>query len=411
MGVVDRMKKAWNAFTSDEESQDPSYSSAPVYGAARPDRRRLSNFNDRTIITALLVRMAVDVSGVNLRHIETTDAGHYKGDKDSKLNDVLNIESNLDQGPRAFRQDIVMTLVDHGVAAIVPVDAIRDAETGGLVDILTMRVGYIVGWAPKHVRVMLYNEERGVQVPIWLEKQSVAIVENPFYAVMNQQNSTLQRLIRKLNLLDVVDEKAASGKLDLIIQLPYTIKSEAKRAEAQRRRADIEEQLTGSTYGIAYSDATEKIVQLNRPVENNLLKQVEFLRDMLYGEMGVTREIMDGTADEKAMINYFDRTVEPLIDAIAEAMRRTFIGNKKNEKVAYFRNPFKLVPMSELSDVIDKLSRNEVLSPNEVRSFMGIPPSEDPKADELRNSNMPQPLDPIQGGFAAQEEQEGQHEV
>lgn len=392
MGLASRIKQVWNTFMSPDSYKEPPYPASPSYGNQRPDRTRMRYFNERTIITAILVRIAVDVSGVNLRHVSLDDTGRYLGDVDSSLNSALNIQTNLDQAPRAFRQDIAMTMFDQGPVAIVPVDVIKD-DTGQVIDILTLRVGQIVAWAAKHVKVSVYNEERGFRQELWLPKTMVAIVENPFFAVMNQPNSTLQRLTRKLNLLDAVDEQSASGKLDLIIQLPYTIKTDTKRQEANRRRDDIEAQLSGSKYGIAYADSTEKIVQLNRPVENNLLKQVEFLTEMLYGQMGVTRAIMDGTADEAAMLNYFDRTVEPVIDAIAEAMRRTFIGMKKTEKISYFRNPFKLVPLSQIAEIVDKLARNEVMSSNEVRGYLGIPPSTDPKADKLQNSNMPQPPD------------------
>lgn len=416
MGVLDRVKRAWNTFTSNDSSNDPPVNvGAPTYGSSRPDRPRHRFLNERTILASILVRMAVDVSGVSLKHAKISPTGRYIEDKDSHLNSALTVESNLDQAPRAFRQDIAMTLFDDGVAAIVPVDAIRDTDTGGISDILTLRVGKIVAWAPRHVLVSLYNEKRGVRQELWLEKQYVAIVENPFYAVMNQSNSTLQRLIRKLNLLDVIDERSATGKLDLIIQLPYTIKSDTKRQDAERRRNDIEDQLTGSTYGIAYADSTEKIVQLNRPVENNMLAQVEFLTKMLYGQMGVTEEIMNGTAGEKEMLNYFDRTVEPVVDAIREAMRRSFVGSTKTETIMYFRNPFKLVPLSELADVVDKLARNEVLSSNEIRGYMGIPPADDPKADLLINSNMPVDktgvTQPTEADQSVQLQREGQNGV
>lgn len=408
MGIVSRAKQAWNAFTASETYTEPTYQAPRTYGGGRPDRTRLKLFNEKTIITAILVRMAIDVSGVNLRHVKVDGSGRYLGEVDSALNDALNLETNLDQAPRAFRQDIVMTMFDDGAVAIVPIDVIRDPETKQVLDIHTLRVGKIIDWAPQHVKVSVYNEAKGIRQDLWVEKQLAAVVENPFYPVMNQPSSTLQRLIRKLSLLDSVDEQSASGKLDLIIQLPYTIKTDVKRAEAKKRRDDIEEQLTGSRYGIAYADATEKIVQLNRPVENNLLKQVEFLTDMLYGQMGVTKEIMDGTADEAAMLNYFDRTIEPVIDAIAEAMRRTYIGQKKDEKISYFRNPFKLVPLSQLADIVDKLGRNEVMTSNEIRGYMGIPPSTDPKADELQNSNMPTNNE---DGPPARLQKEGQDEV
>ncbi len=315
---------------------------------------------------------------------------------DSHLNDCLLYEPNLDQGPRAFRQDIITTLFDKGVAAIVPVDHVMDQD-GGAIDVYSLRVGEITAWYPRHVKVSLYNEATGVRQEVTLEKRLVAIVENPLYAVMNEPNSTLQRLIRKLHLLDAVDEQSSSGKLDLIIQLPYVIKSEARKQQAEQRRQDIEFQLKGSQYGIAYTDGTEKITQLNRPTENNLMKQVEYLTTLLYSQLGITEEVMNGTADEKAMINYFNRTIEPLLDAIIEAMQRTFLGMKtvkKGQRIKYFRDPFKLVPLSVIAEIADKFSRNEILSSNEIRGFMGLTPSKDPKADQLINSNMPQPALP-----------------
>ncbi len=417
MGAVSRLKQAWNAFTGNDNYKEPSYESAPSYGQFRPDRTRLRFANERSIITAILTRIAVDVSGVTLRHVELDEGERFVDNKDSHLNAALNLEANLDQSPRAFRQDMVMSLFDQGHMAIVPVDVLKD-ENGGIIDILTLRVGQILAWKAQHVRVSVYNENKGVREELWLEKSYVAIIENPFFAVMNQQNSTLQRLIHKLNLLDTLDEKQSSGKLDLIIQLPYTIKTDVKRAEADRRRDDIEQQLTGSKYGIAYADSTEKIVQLNRPIENTMLEQVKFLTDMLYGQMGVTAEVMNGTANEATMLNYFDRTVEPVIDAIREGMRRTFIGDKKKETISYFRNPFRLVPLGQIADIVDKLARNEVMSSNEIRGYLGMPPSTDPKADELQNSNMPQPpaagppVQPLEDGPEAQlPEEEGQYEL
>jgi len=300
----------------------------------------------------------------------------------------------MDQAPRAFRQDIVMTLFDKGVAALVPVDTTVNPNTNEMIDIYTLRVGEIITWYPKHVRVSVYNEKSGKREEVLLAKRFVAIVENPLYTVMNEPNSTLQRLIRKLSLLDAVDEQSSSGKLDLIIQLPYVIKSEARRQQAEARRQDIELQLKGSQYGIAYTDGTEKITQLNRPAENNLLKQIEYLTNMLYGQLGITEEVMNGTADEKAMINYFNRTIEPIVEAIVQAMQRSFlgpVGTLEQERISYFKDPFKLVPISEIAEIADKFTRNEIFSSNEIRGFMGIQPSDDPKADKLVNSNMPQP--------------------
>jgi hypothetical protein len=336
------------------------------------------------------------VSSVAIRHVLLDEQARYLEDIKGPLNECLLFQPNIDQSPRAFRQDIAATLFDDGVAAIVPVDyVVKSDDTMKMrFETHSLRVGRIVNWYPKHVRVSLYNEATGTREEILLEKRMVAIVENPLYAVMNEPNSTLQRLIKKLQLLDVVDEQSSSGKLDLIIQLPYVIKSEARREQAEKRRQDIEFQLKGSQYGIAYTDGTEKITQLNRPAENNLLKQVEYLTGMLYGQLGITEEVMNGTADEKVMINYFNRTIEPLLDAITEAMQRVLVGpqgTREREKIQYFRDPFKLVPLSQIAEIADKFSRNEILSSNEIRGFMGLRPSKDPKADQLINSNMPQP--------------------
>ena len=395
MPVLDRMKSAWNAFVSTDDHIDDTevgvYVSGP--GATLSRSSRLHQFNDRTIVTAIYNRIAIDVSGIGIRHVELDDKDRFAKVVDSLFNRCLTLEPNIDQGPRAFRQDIAMTLFDKGVAAIVPVETTRNPQVMDSFDITDLRVGEVVGWHPHHVRVSLYNEKRGIREEIMLEKRMVAIVENPLYAVMNEPSSTLQRLIKKLHYLDVVDEQSASGKLDLIIQLPYVIKSEARRQQAETRRSDIEMQLKGSQYGIAYTDGTEKITQLNRPAENNLLKQVEYLTNMLYGQLGITEEIMNGTADEKAMLNYFNRTIEPIMDAVVEAMQRAFLtnqGKRKKERVQYHRDPFKLVPVVDLAEIADKFTRNEILSANEIRGFMGIPPSSDPKADKLINSNMPQ---------------------
>lgn len=395
MGIIDRARKAWNAFVNIENQGSVDYSSGtPSYSSSSPSRPRLRYYNERSIISAIYTRISIDVAGITLRHIKLDDKERFSENIKSNLNSCLNLEANLDQSPRAFRQDIAMTLFDKGVAAIVPVDTTVNPNTNEVVDIYTIRVGEIVTWYPKHVRISVYNEAKGIREEITLAKRFVAIIENPLYSVMNEPNSTLQRLIRKLNLLDAVDEQSGSGKLDLIIQLPYVIKSEARRAQAEKRREDIEFQLKGSQYGIAYTDGTEKITQLNRPAENNLLGQIEYLTNMLYGQLGITEDVMNGTADEKSMINYFNRTIEPIIAAIVESMQRAFIGpvgTMNSERVAYFRDPFKLVPISELAEIADKFTRNEVLSSNEIRGFIGIEPSKDPKADELTNSNMPQP--------------------
>jgi len=393
-----RLVHAYNAFTNQSvQSNKPTTSTFGTNYSIRPDRLRLSFSNERSIVSSIYTRIGIDTAKVALRHVRLDAENRYVEDLRSGLNRCLSIEANLDQASRAFLQDVAMSLCNEGVAVLVPVDTtVSPEETGGY-DILTMRVGTVVSWHPKHVRVSLYNEETGRREELMLNKRTVAIIENPLYSVMNEPNSTLQRLIRKLNLLDAVDEQSSSGKLDMIIQLPYTIKSEARRAQAEQRRKDIEFQLKGSQYGIAYTDGTEKITQLNRPAENNLLKQIEFLVDMLYGQLGLTAEIMNGTADEAAMLNYFDRTIEPILGAIAEAMKRSFLTKTaitQGQSIEYYRDPFKLVPMAQLAEMADKFTRNEIVSSNEFRGFIGLKPSKDPKADELRNSNVPQPGDP-----------------
>jgi Phage portal protein len=394
LAVLDRFKRVWNAFRSNEEVPQEALGYGPSTGF-RPQTTRYRTGNERTIVTSVYTRLGIDVAGIDFKHIQLDDAGRYLEDVDSGLNLCFSLESNLDQGPRAFRQDIAQTLFDKGVAAVVPVDTSDDPTDIGTFDIYTLRVGHITAWYPHHVRVDLYNENTGRRQEITLEKRVVAIIENPLYSVMNEPNSTLQRLIRKLGLLDNIDETSA-GRLDLIIQLPYVIKSEARKQQAESRRKEIEFQLKSSQYGIAYADGTEKITQLNRPADNQLLKQVEYLTTMLYQQLGITPAVMDGTADEAAMLNYFNRTIEPILDAIKEAMERSFLGAvgvKKGQRIRYFKDPFNLVPVSELAVIADKFSRNEILTPNEIRGYMGIPPNEDPKADLLMNSNMPQALE------------------
>lgn len=410
-GLGARLKHAWNAFVDqNEDYRTHSWDMGATYGV-RPDRVRLNISNERSIISSIYTRLSIDVAAVDIRHVRLDVAGRYIEDIDSGLNSCLNLEANLDQAARAFRQDIAMTLFDKGVAAIVPVDTSINPEKTGGYDILTLRVGEIVQWYPRHVRVSLYNEATGRREEVTLEKRVVAIVENPLYSVMNEPNSTLQRLIRKLNLLDAVDEQSASGKLDLIIQLPYVIKSDARKAQAEQRRKDIEFQLKGSQYGIAYTDGTEKITQLNRPAENNLMKQIEYLTAMLYNQLGITDAIMNGTADEAAMLNYINRTIEPVIGAIAEAMKRSFLtktARSQRQSIEYFRDPFKLVPMKELAEMADKFTRNEIVTSNEFRGFIGMKPANDPRADQLRNSNMPQSdlgLDGQNGGENVEEEE------
>lgn len=395
MPILNRVRKAWNAFLFDNTSNQ-SYSPAlGVSSGESPHRSKSRYYNDRSIVSSIYTRISIDVAAIVIKHIQLDEQKRYLEDLDSGLNRCLTLEPNIDQGPRAFRQDICMTMFDKGVAALVPVDTDVDPTTKVAFDILTLRVGEIKQWYPKHVKLDVYNENTGRREEIVLEKRFVAIVENPLYSVMNHPNSTLQRLIRKLNLLDAVDEQSSSGKLDLIIQLPYVIKSESRKSQAEKRRQEIEMQLKGSQYGIAYTDGTEKVTQLNRPAENNLLKQIEYLTNMLYGQLGITEEVMNGTADEKTMLNYYNRTIEPILDAIIEAQQRTFLGvsgTEDGQRIKYFRDPFKLVPVAALADIADKFSRNEILSGNEIRGFMGLPPSKDPKADQLVNSNMPQPV-------------------
>jgi hypothetical protein len=396
--IGSRLKHAWNAFADSDSAQNRPFSGeyGGYAGSSRADRMPLRFSNERSIISSIYTRIGIDVAAVPMIHVRTDDQNRYLETIDSAFNECLTLQANVDQAARAFRQDIAMTILDEGVAVIVPVDTTISPEESGGYDIKTMRVGRVVSWFPQHVRVSLYNEDRGQREELTLPKKMVAIIENPLYAVMNEPNSTLQRLIRKLGLLDAVDEQSASGKLDLIVQLPYVIKSESKRAQAEQRRKDIEFQLKGSKYGIAYTEATEKITQLNRPAENNLMTQVQYLTDMLYSQLGLTPEVMNGTADEKAMLNYYARTIEPMLDAIVEAMRRTFLtktARTQLQSIMYFRDPFKFVPIGGdggIADIADKFSRNEIVSSNEIRQAIGMKPSQEPKADKLINSNMPQ---------------------
>lgn len=392
----DRLIHAWNAFINQDTSKRIySYGDTASYGS-RPDRVRLRWSNERSIIASIYTRMSIDAASVDIRHVRLDNNDRYLEDIDSGLQSCLTLRANKDQNASHFRQDIFLTLFDKGCCALVPVDTTVDPSLGSF-DIQTMRVGEITGWMPDHVKVMVYNDRKGLREEIVLEKKFVAIVENPLHAVMNEANSTLQRIIRKLNQLDAIDEQSSSGKLDILIQLPFAIKSESRRATAEQRRTDLETQLRGSKYGIGYVDGTEKVIQLNRPAENNLLKQVEFLMPMLYGQLGLTEDVMNGTADEKAMINYWNRTVEPLARAVAEAMRSTFLSKTartQKQSILFFRDPFKFVPLTELAEIVDKFTRNEVMSANEIRGAIGVRPSKDPKADELHNSNMPEPTPP-----------------
>lgn len=392
--IRSRIQHAWNAFVNEDRVQQ--YRPYGEYGASfgyRQDRNRLRIPTEKTIISSIYTRLSIDVAAIEIKHVRLNENDQYAETVVSGLNECLTVEANIDQSGRDFLQDIALTLFDRGVAAIVPVDTTLNPELGSF-DIKTMRVGEVVAWFPRHVRVSVYNERIGQREEITLEKKVCAIVQNPLYSVMNETNSTLQRLLRKLNLLDTVDEQASSGKLDLIIQLPYVVKSESRRLQAEQRAKDIEVQLRTNTHGIAYTDGTEKITQLNRPVENKMLDQVEYLTKMLYGQLGLTEEIMNGTADETAMINYYNRTIEPIMGAIAGAMIRSFLtktARTQKQSIKYFRDPFKLVPIKDLAEITDKFTRNEVTTANEIRGFIGMKPSKDPKADELRNSNMPQP--------------------
>lgn len=390
LGVLDRVVAGWNAFVANNPMK--SYGNyGPTSGSQRPDRpySRMS-FSDKSIKQAIYTRIAVDLSAIEFKHIELDDQGRYLKEVDSRLNEALTFEPNLDQAPRSWRQDLVTTLFDSGMAAIVPVDTTRNPHTEETVDIITLRVGNILEFFPSHVRVSLYNEATGKREELTLEKRFVAVVYNPFYDVMNEPSGTLQRLTHKLSLLDSLDEITASGKLDILIKLPYVVKSEARREQANARRLELETQLKSSTYGIGYVDGTEDVVQLNRPAENNLLTQVEYLVKELYAHLGITQEVMNGTADEATMLNYYNRTIEPLADAIAEAMRRRFTRKQpKKETIRYFRDPFKFVPLSALADVLEKLSRNKIITGNEARDKIGMAPIDDESADKLDNSNMP----------------------
>ena len=389
MGFFNRLQHGWNAFVN---ARDPTleYSTGPGY-CYRPDRPRFTRGNERSIVTSVYNRIALDASAISIQHVRLDDNGRFSSVIESGLNNCLTLDANMDQTGRAFIQDVVMSMLDEGCVAIVPVDTTLDPAVTSSFDINTMRVGKIIEWRPKHVKVRIYNEKTAKKEEVILSKKEVAIVENPLYAVMNEPNSTMQRLIHKLSLLDITDEQTASGKLDLIIQLPYVIRTEAKKQQAENRRKDIEMQLAGSKYGIAYADGTEKITQLNRSVENNLMKQIEYLTNNLYGQLGITQTILDGSADDKTMLNYYNRTIEPIVSAIVDEMKRKFLtktARSQGQSILFFRDPFKLVPVNDIAEIADKFTRNEILTSNEIRQIIGIKPSEDPKADELRNSNI-----------------------
>ena len=391
--VSSRLKHAWNAFVNNRDPTASYRDIGPGY-SYRPDRPRLTRGNERSIITSVYNRIALDVAANDIRHVKLDEDDRFSEIIDSGLNNCLALDANIDQTGRAFIQDAVMSMLDEGCVALVPIETTFNPQQTGSFDINTIRTGKILDWYPKHVRVSVYNERSGKREEIVLPKDTIAIIENPLYAVMNEPNSTMQRLIRKLNLLDAIDEQSSSGKLDLIIQLPYVVKTEARRQQAEARRKDIEMQLAGSKYGIAYTDGTEKITQLNRSVDNNLMKQIEYLTSMLYSQLGITQAVLEGTADEKTMLNYYSRTIEPIIAAIVDEMKRKFLtktARTRRQSIAFFRDPFKLVPVDNIAEIADKFTRNEIMTSNEIRQKIGMKPSKDPKPDKLINSNLNQP--------------------
>lgn len=391
MSFGSRLRHAWNAFTGNVQM---NYRDLGMSYSYRADRPRMSRGNERSIVTSVYNRIALDVAALNVQHVRLDENGRFLSVIDDGLNNCLTLEANVDQTARSFIQDVVISMFDEGSVAIVPGDTTTDPNVSGSYDIQSLRVGQILDWYPQYIRARVYNEQTGRKEDIVVPKSAVAIIENPLYAVINEPNSTMQRLIRKLNLLDVIDEQSGSGKLDLIIQLPYVIKTEARRQQAENRRKDIESQLSGSKYGIAYTDGTEHITQLNRSVNNNLMSQIEYLTSMLYSQLGITQSILDGTADEKTMLNYNNRTIEPIISAIVDEMKRKFLtktARSQRQSISFFRDPFKLVPVNEIAEIADKFTRNEIMTSNEIRQVVGMKPSEDPRADELRNKNLSEP--------------------
>lgn len=389
-----RVKHAWNAFFNRAPTEEFNYRDLGNVYFTRPDRPRLSRGNERSIITSVINRIAIDCAAIDIVHCRLDENNRYLETMYTNLNYCFTDRANVDQTGRAFIQDAIVSLLDEGCIAILPVDTTDDPNETGSYDINTMRVGKVIDWYPRHVRVEAYDDRTGERKKVLVMKENVAIVENPLYAVMNEPNSTMQRLIRKLNLLDAIDEQSGSGKLDLIIQLPYIIKSEARRKQAEQRRKDIEQQLAGTKYGIAYTDGTERVTQLNRPVENNLLKQVEYLTNMLFSQLGITQAVLDGTAKEEEKLNYYNSTVEPILSAVVDAMRTTFLtrtARSQKQSIEYFRDPFRLVPVSQIAEIADKMTRNEIMTSNEIRQVVGMKPSDNPKADELRNKNLSEP--------------------
>ena len=401
MGLMSRIKQGWNAFLG----RDPTdyYRDVGVSYSYRPDRPRSTKGNERSIVTAIINRMSMDAAAVAVKHVNLDKEGRYLSTRDSGLNDCLTLEANIDQTGRAFMQDVYFSMFDEGVVSMVPIDTSISPDVSSSYDILTMRTGKILEWRPQTVKTRVYNERTGHKEDIVVPKRTVAIVENPLFSIMNEPNSTMQRLVRKLNLLDAIDEQSSSGKLDLIIQLPYVIRTDIKRQQAEDRRKEIEKQLASSKYGIAYTDGTERITQLNRPVENNLMKTIEYLTSMLYGQLGINQSVMDGTANEETMTNYFNRSIEPVVSAVVDELKRKFLtktARSQMQSIMYFNDPFKLVPVTKLASTFDALTRNAILSSNECRQKMGYAPSSDPKADELSNKNISSPGEKSEGGHS-----------
>ena len=405
MGLIERVQRGWNAF----RNRDPTFNfqNSGEISYYRPDRPRFTRGNERSIVTSVYNRIALDASSICIQHVRLDNNGRFSSVIDSGLNNCLTLDANIDQTGRAFIQDAVMSMLDEGCVAIFPVETDVDPESTESYKINSMRTGKIIEWRPEHVKIRAYDDRIGRQSDIILKKSMVAIVENPLYAVINEPNSTMQRLIHKLNLMDVTDEQTASGKLDLIIQLPYVIKTPARQQQAEERRKSIEMQLASSKYGIAYTDGTEHITQLNRSVENNLMKQVEYLTNMLYGQLGITQTILDGTADDKTMLNYYNRTIEPIMSAIVDEMKRKFLtktARSQGQSIMFFRDPFKLVPVNDIAEIADKFTRDEIMTSNEIRQIIGMKPSEDPKADQLLNSNISHPAEEIEDVSESTEE-------
>lgn len=407
MGLSTRLAHAWNAFTANKDPT-PRFDYGMSY-SRRPDRPHFTRGNERSIINAIYNRIAMDAAEICIKHVKLDKNGRYTETIDSGLNSCLNLEANIDQTGRAFLHDVYVSTLDEGCIAIVPVDTTIDPEKSGSYEINSTRVGRIIDWYPAHVKVRLYNDKTGRREDVILAKKSVSIIENPFYTVMNEPNSTMQRLVRKLNILDAIDEQSGSGKLDLIVQLPYAIKTDLKRQQAENRRKDIESQINGNKFGIAYIDATEHVTQLNRPVDNNLMKQIEYLTSMLFSQLGMNTAILDGTADASTMTNYYNRIIEPLVSAVVDEMKRKFLtktARSQNQSLCYFRDPFRLVPVAELAELADKFTRNEIMTSNEFRQVVGMKPSDDPKADELRNKNLSQPTEESGEFYDAQQQKE-----